>query len=389
LVVVELLATRYWGESALKSGMRAGLAMSAAALLGACSSYDASALNQRLENYYARTAAEDAGAPEEDAAAPDEPPVEPEERARYCGDGRVSVWEECDTGIPEGWPGACPTSCPEHAACARSFLVGYGCQAECVVIPPLCVDGDGCCPSYCTYANDSDCSRSCGNGVVEADKGETCEPGHESTPCPSEADCDDGDPCTQDLFTGSAENCSARCLHVPITALETGDACCPTGANANTDGDCASECGNGVREPGEECDGVLGCDQSCKLTLNEAQLTCLSLVEESGNACDRCACEQCAEQQLDCLASGNAVRDAHCAEITQCANDNDCTGSACYCRDLWCIYDGPCRAVIDSAVAADPSGASVTVQTNDPNTAVGRASLVGQCKMTHCSDVCP
>jgi hypothetical protein len=45
--------------------------------------------------------------------------------------------------------------------------------------------------------------------------------------------------------------------------------------------------------------------------------------------------------------------------------------------------------VINAAVDSDPSGESVTEQDDDPETAVGRAVLVGDCKAAHCSDVCP
>ncbi len=81
--------------------------------------------------------------------------------------------------------------------------------------------------------------------------------------------CDDGDTCTTDTLVGGG-SCDAHCTHAPITAAHDGDGCCPRGANANTDDDCTAECGNGVVEPGEECDDGNtadndGCSQDCKV----------------------------------------------------------------------------------------------------------------------------
>src|SRR5215831_3729850 len=89
-----------------------------------------------------------------------------------CGDGVKQANEKCDTAIPAGMPGACPTSCDDQNACTIDSLNGTGCQQECVHgAITACQAGDGCCPSTCTAANDSDCMASCGNGVV--DPGET------------------------------------------------------------------------------------------------------------------------------------------------------------------------------------------------------------------------
>jgi len=71
-----------------------------------------------------------------------------------------------------------------------------------------------------------------------------------------------------------------------VTATVDGDGCCPAGANANDDDDCAPVCGNGAIEAGEQCDDGNtasgdGCDAAC---MNEAEptafrLTTLSLRE--------------------------------------------------------------------------------------------------------------
>jgi hypothetical protein len=316
-------------------------------------------------------------------------PARPDTDVDECGDGEVALSERCDIAIAAGTPGSCPTSCPPLADCIARALDGSDCQAQCVVLAQSCADGDGCCPAGCSDANDEDCSQRCGDGSVQLSEGETCEPGSRPHACPTEADCDDRNPCTADVLAGSAENCNASCSHAEVTSLVSGDGCCPARADANGDGDCISRCGNGVREPGEECDGGLGCDGQCALKLTMEQVACLEQIDETGNECDRCTCTQCAPVRLGCVDSGEATRDMHCAAIIQCANDNDCASTACYCADAYCRTAGPCHDVINAAVASDPSGESVAEQDDDPETAVGRAVLVGDCKAAYCSHVCP
>jgi hypothetical protein len=53
----------------------------------------------------------------------------------------------------------------------------------------------------------------CGDDIVQA--GETCDGN-----CP--ADCDDGDPCTEDRGNGTADDCSFKCMH---TLLQEGSLC--------------------------------------------------------------------------------------------------------------------------------------------------------------------
>lgn len=142
--------------------------------------------------------------------------------APRCGDGKVDPDEACD--------GNCKSSCPPTVGCVGSKLEGAAstCDAECVPTMISTVqDGDGCCPMGANSGTDKDCPRSCGDGDLAPD--EKCEPGSTDHPCPTVKDCDDGDPCTMDIVTGTAEQCTALCVHMPITRAaancDDGDPC--------------------------------------------------------------------------------------------------------------------------------------------------------------------
>jgi hypothetical protein len=74
-----------------------------------------------------------------------------------CGDGRVQAMETCD---PES---TCPTNCPSDGdPCTVDQLIGSAkaCTAACAHVPILRCSGtqkDGCCPTECSSASDSDC----------------------------------------------------------------------------------------------------------------------------------------------------------------------------------------------------------------------------------------
>jgi hypothetical protein len=308
-----------------------------------------------------------------------------------CGDGEVDLSEKCDVAIPAGQQGACPMQCPALAECEPRELVGSACDAECKQAELECVNDDGCCGPNCDRNSDSDCSVSCGDGVVQPEEMETCEPGSD-TECPSAADCVDDNDCTKDVLEGSAENCNAKCSNTAITTAVNEDGCCLADSNHNVDTDCPVRCGNGVREMGEECDGGESCE-NCKLgsKLTPEQMMCLARIA-SPNACDMCSCLQCTKQQADCRATGKATHDMQCGLVVQCANDKNCVRDSCYCADPLCINifaAGPCRGVIDTAVASEPGVGDVVVQRDDPKTAVGGAIVVTDCNALNCLDVCP
>jgi len=322
-----------------------------------------------------------------------------------CGDGRVTGSEKCDIGIKNGKPGACPSECPEPSGCIHWELVGTLCRAKCELKEPIpCMDSDNCCPQGCTYLDDSDCSTHCGDGIVQREVGETCEPRSalgdgpdaDESACPTQCE-EDGDLCTEEILTGSEANCNVVCSGVRITSLVDGDKCCPRGANANTDSDCKPICGNAIREGDEECDGVDGCDDQCKSSLTPEQRTCLEVDTIHEDECLQCLCTNCTSQALLCLSSGDADIDEKCAKVVECGYRTGCTGPYCYCGMavdpltqnclLGNLPNGPCKAEIEEA-AGTADMVVIFIQRSDPSTAIGRATAFSTCEETNCYDIC-
>jgi hypothetical protein len=322
-----------------------------------------------------------------------------------CGDGRVTGAEKCDTVITAGRIGSCPAECPSEGKCLLGEREGSGCSVRCVLVPPDCKSGDGCCPSTCIKTVDPDCSSTCGDGIVQRDAGETCEPESAFFDKPVKdaasicsATCkDDGNPCTTAIRAGSPEHCNVTCTHVAIKSIVNGDGCCPEGANANMDNDCKPVCGNGIREANEECDGVAGCDTHCKSSLTQEQLECVNNYNyaNSENTCHMCMCINCLSQLTSCYASNEETRNAGCAKIISCGYSNRCQGRICYCGtattrpDGICLTgaNGPCKQTIEE-VAGTVSMLAIAAQEIDQNTAVGRANALTECFERQCLEVC-
>ena len=155
-----------------------------------------------------------------------------------CGDGVVTSPETCDTAIPTGQPGACPTSCNDNNACTTDILTGAAatCDVACTYQAVIaCKNDDGCCPNGCTGVNDNDCAK-CGNGVV--DPLETCDKAiaaGQPGACPTS--CTTPDACHTAVLQG-AGTCSASCGFTPITTCASGDGCCPATCIHAQDSDC-------------------------------------------------------------------------------------------------------------------------------------------------------
>ncbi|MCG8555373.1 MAG: hypothetical protein MJD61_08815 [Proteobacteria bacterium] len=171
----------------------------------------------------------------------------------HCGDGVIDPirGERCDP---------CPASCDDGNPCTRDRRYGdpSTCDVRCESVQiTACESGDGCCAPNCSQNNDTDCSGTCGDGVVQ--RGETCDPaiafpqaGH----CP--ASCADGDSCTLDTTSGSSASCNLSCSWMQINRCANGDGCCPPGCTYHQDADCPLPIvpvGRPCRAPGD-CPGL-------------------------------------------------------------------------------------------------------------------------------------
>jgi len=97
----------------------------------------------------------------------------------------------------------------------------------------------------------------CGDGLVEDP--ELCDLAiAEPNPGACPTDCDTGDPCLVGTLIDPG-TCTAHCDIVEIVLPADDDGCCPAGAHAANDNDCAPVCGNAICEPGEE----ISCTSDC------------------------------------------------------------------------------------------------------------------------------
>jgi hypothetical protein len=270
-----------------------------------------------------------------------------------CGNGVVDAGETCDTAIPVGKPGACPTAatCDDGDPCTVDVVYAAAtCGAVCAHEPitqQTPHSRDGCCPAGAWHAADEDCPTECGDGRLDV-PGETCDtglPASDPNACPLA--CDDGNPCTLDVRQGSA--CNVACVSTPITAFVSGDGCCPPHATARTDRDCAPACGNGVVEPGEACDDGPGSPTPCPKSCPAAPSACLVNALEGTAAACTIHCE------TTLVATCSMTRDGCCAPGCTAATDPDCSPT---CGDG--VVEAANGEACDTAIAAGKPGACPT-----------------------------
>jgi cysteine-rich repeat protein len=175
------------------------------------------------------------------------------------------------------------SSGPPDASPPDAMASGF-CGDNKVEPPEQCDNGTKTTDVTC----DENCRFTCGNGTVDTSVGETCDTGITSGTGSCPTTCDDGNACTTDVLSGSA--CTAMCINTPITATVNGDGCCPSGANANTDTDCAAMCGNGVVEPGEVCDtGIASGPGSCPTSCDDGVACTTDTLANPGTCMAACS----------------------------------------------------------------------------------------------------
>lgn len=293
-----------------------------------------------------------------------------------CGDGKLDPGEKCD--------GDCPTSCSPTTACKSAVLRGLAedCNAECVLSSiTTCEAGDDCCPDECNVDNDSDCSISCGDGVLSAN--EKCEPGSEK-PCPTETDCIDDNPCTLDELLGNADRCTAECSHTPLAADGQGDLCCPRGANANVDPDCDAQCGNGVVEDGELCDG------NCPTTCNDdnpctedspagegCAITCRHEPLDLGTVNECGGCARLPDQRGSSCTVGNGTCAARGTYECDGTNNLICNATPPMRQEVCDGADNDCDNMVDEAVTNACGGCTPLAHAPGESCSAGSGACVG------------
>ena len=175
--------------------------------------------------------------------------------------------------------------------------------------------------------NASTCTTKCVNTMVK-----------HSGPT-SQADCDDGNPCTRDLFV-QINSCTARCDH-PLVSAGTS---CGDGRICMSSGSCEqrpSECGNQLVEPGEACDlgGVSldgqrydkwSCDSRCNRLYDFTPCTTSS--DCGGSTCERSKCaSSCSNNETHtCTTSSGVSGWCYAFCFPNCNGQSDCpAGTTC------------------------------------------------------------
>jgi hypothetical protein len=221
--------------------------------------------------------------------------------------------------------------CARDNQCVLAGAVGR-CEAD-----GFCSLPSDTCPSGRVYAPHSPAAGSCvpadespdlgqpatcGNGML--DGAETCDPAivaPNAGVCPTDADCDDHNPCTTDSVAGSAAQCSAQCKHDFVTACGPSDGCCATGCTPVSDADCSATCGNGLVDGNESCDKAIApgqagaCPTSC---MPKSACTSYALIGAASVCTARCV----AMTTMTC--SGALVSDGCCPPGCSLLNDGDC-----------------------------------------------------------------
>jgi cysteine-rich repeat protein len=243
----------------------------------------------------------------------------------------------------------------------------------------------------------ADCSPKCGDGRKNGK--EKCDTAiAEGVPgaCPSA--CNVVDACTPLALVG--DDCQRECAVMTEPRVGAADGCCPHGANANADPDCAAVCGNDVIEPGETCDPADRCpictvpDKCLSTEQKGAPESCdVSCTFSPVSVClngDGCCSEACGpSSDEDCSNScGNGTVDAHetCdgsgdrACPTSCDDGSACTadyqsGSASHCNVV-CTH-----IAVTSAQSGDgccPTGASRNTDGDCESVCGNRISEAGE-----------
>jgi hypothetical protein len=192
---------------------------------------------------------------------------------------------------------------------------------------PVC--GDGICSDGEFCPEDCDPGPTpgvCGNGVCEADAGETC------ASCP--ADCGScGGECGNGICEpGRGETCSSCSQDCGVCGPHCGNGVCEPGLG-ETCSNCTADCG-----PCPTCNPPQACKPTCGNGVCESGETALTCPDDCGSICGDNKCdahENCDTCAFDCCPFGG-LDDSPCTKNTECYGAG---GFKCDQDILICCFD--------------------------------------------------
>jgi len=228
-----------------------------------------------------------------------------------CLNGQREGTEECD-GTELG--GATCTSVMDSG-----YTGALGCSSTCKFDVSLCI-------APCTCPSDGDACTTdiCYNNI--------CRHIPESNCCTSSNQCNDNNICTTNICSGNV------CSYPTITSCLNSDGCCPTGCSLTNDNNCASVCGNGIREGSEGCDdGDTSSGDGCSnLCVVESGWTCNTATP---NVCTQSCTPSCSGKEC----GPNSCNTGSCGACTNAHGSNTCSSAGlCQpsCNSGWGNCDG-------------------------------------------------
>jgi hypothetical protein len=184
-----------------------------------------------------------------------------------------------------------------------------GCTADCRYDPSMC-----------------NAAAVCGDGVINADKGESCDCGGQGSPCSSAQlaglSCANFDSPKGVAFGGGVLKCNS-----------------PTACSYNIDA--CTYCGDNKRNGGEDCDGAELGGQSCQsLGFDAGALSCNVGCTYNTTSCQSFSCGdgKCQASEDSCVCPEDCPEDPNTCSDCECGGQG---GPNCYC-DIFCVLNFDC-----------------------------------------------
>jgi fibro-slime domain-containing protein len=282
-----------------------------------------------------------------------------------CGDGVVTVGEECDDGTNLGGYGQCGPGCVLGQYCGDGIKNGPEQCDNGYNIDSYGADGSGCAPN-CVIP------PSCGDGIVQSAFGETCDDaindgsyGSCTSDCQLGSWCGDGvvdraagEECDDAVNDGTYNTCGPGCKYPDrcgdnIIQGDWGEECDGTSipADAPANSECSPNCkllgicGDGEKQTGEECDDGVnaggyeqcapGCviGQYCGDGVVQSEFEQCDLGVNNNNAYGGC--------NYDCTLAAHCGDGVVDAPFEECDDSNTINDDRCsnYCKENTWVFE--------------------------------------------------